>query len=257
VVKRNSSSLYLNSLCINLWYNFVDHPFIIGFREILLRHYHVLLVGRNRSLETKVFPALRQRYEASVAHGRREAVDICAAQETHLVLIDVPTIRFDLENFCADLKSQNPTLLLFFFLGRGMRLDQLPRANGHLRQAFTLRQLLGRLSRLLPERGGEVIAWQGLQLHLDAHSLSWGNEEILMTPRQGALTQAFLEAPEQVLSRALLMQEVWGTSYLGDTRTLDVHIHWLRSALATLGAPFQVRTHRGVGYALVPLPPSS
>jgi len=48
---------------------------------------------------------------------------------------------------------------------------------------------------------------------------------------------------------------VWGTSYLGDTRTLDVHIHWLRSALATLDAPFQVRTHRGVGYSLVSLQP--
>ncbi|MBN1921054.1 MAG: response regulator transcription factor [Anaerolineae bacterium] len=222
-----------------------------------MRRYHILWVGRSRSLEAKTLPALRQHYEVSVAHGRREAVDICVAQETHLTLIDVPTIRFDLEHFCADLKTQNPSLLLFFFLGRGMRLDQLPRANGHLRQAFTLRQLLGRLARLLPERGGEVIAWQGLQLHLDAHSLSWGTEEILMTPRQGVLAKAFLEAPEQVLSRALLMQEVWGTSYLGDTRTLDVHIHWLRSALLTLKAPFQVRTHRGVGYALVSLLPSS
>jgi len=59
-----------------------------------------------------------------------------------------------------------------------------------------------------------------------------------------------------MLSRSLLMQKVWGTSYLGDTRTLDVHIHWLRSALATLDAPFQVRTHRGVGYSLVSLQPS-
>lgn len=221
--------------------------------EILLRRYNLLLVERNRSLESNTLPALRQQYEVCVAHGRREALGTCIAQEIHLALIDVPTIRFDLEHFCADLKSQNPSVLLFFFLGRGMRLDQLPRANGYLRQTFTLRQLLGRLSRLLPERGGEVIGWQGLQLHIDAHTLSWGTEEVLMTPKQGALTQAFLETPEQVLSRALLMYKVWGTSYLGDTRTLDVHIHWLRSALHTLGAPFQVRTYRGVGYALLPL----
>ncbi len=219
-----------------------------------MRRYHILLVGRNRSLEAQTLSVLRQQYEVSVVHGRREAIEACAMQEIHLALIDVPTIRFDLERFCSDLKSQNPGMLLFFFLGRGMRLDQLPRTNGHLRQTFSMRQLLGRLARLLPERGGEVIAWRGLQLNIDAHSLGWGNEEVLMTPRQGALARAFLEAPEQVLSRALIMQQVWGTSYLGDTRTLDVHIHWLRSALGTLSAPFQVRTHRGVGYALVPLP---
>lgn len=221
-----------------------------------LRRYHILLVGRNRALESQALPALRQQYEVSVAHGRREALDICSAQETHLALIDVPTIRFDLERFCADLKSQNPTILLFFFLGKGMRLDQLPRANGYLRQTFTLRQLLRRLARLLPERSGEVISWQGLQLNVDAHTLGWGTEEVLVTPKQGALIQALLEARGQMLSRSLLMQKVWGTSYLGDTRTLDVHIHWLRLALATLDAPFQVRTHRGVGYSLVSLQPT-
>lgn len=221
-----------------------------------MKRYHVLLVARNRSLESLTLSALRQQYHVSVAHGRREALEGCAAQETHLVLIDVPSVRFDLERFCADLKLQCPGILLFFFLGRGMRLDQLPRANGYLRQTFSLRQLLGRLARLLPERGGEIIAWRGLQLDVQAHSLSWRSEEVLLTPRQGALTRAFLEAPEQILSRAVLMQEVWGTNYLGDTRTLDVHIHWLRSALVTLAAPFRVRTHRGVGYALESQPMS-
>lgn len=219
-----------------------------------MKRHHILLVERNRSLESLTLPALRQQYDVSVAHGRREALETCAAQEIQLVLLDVPSIRFDLEHFCADLKLQNPGMLLFFLLGRGMRLDQLPRANGHLRQTFSLRQLLGRLARLLPERGGEVLAWQGLQLNIEAHSLSWNSEEVLLTPKQAALTQAFLEASGQILSRALLMQEVWGTDFLGDTRTLDVHIHWLRSALTTLAAPFQVRTHRGVGYSLEALP---
>lgn len=221
-----------------------------------MKVYHILLIVRNRSLETTLLPALRQQYQVSVAHGRREALSLCAAQKTHLVLMDVASIRFDLERFCADLKQQQPGILLFFILGRGMRLDQLPRANGHLRSTFSLRQLLGRLARLLPEHGGEAISWRGLQLDIKAHSLRWNSEEVLLTPRQGALTRAFLEAPEQILSRAVLMQKVWGTDYLGDTRTLDVHIHWLRSALATLAAPFQVRTYRGVGYALEACPPA-
>jgi DNA-binding response OmpR family regulator len=49
------------------------------------------------------------------------------------------------------------------------------------------------------------------------------------------------------------MKWVWGTEYMGDTRTLDVHIHWLRKSISQLGAPFAIETERGVGYKLIAL----
>ena len=83
--------------------------------------------------------------------------------------------------------------------------------------------------------------------------LIWDTRQIPLTPKQAALTLAFLRTPEVTLSRARLMQDVWGTDYLGDTRTLDVHIHWLRKSLKQLQAPFMLETLRGKGYQLIDL----
>ncbi len=168
-----------------------------------------------------------------------------------LVLVDVPSIRFSLERFSDDLRERLPGMLLFFLIGEEQSVTDMPRAHDYLQHPFSERQLLNRLSRLLPEDVGEVIDWCGLQLDPVAHSLAFAMEETFMTPKQSELAHSFLNAPGELLTRARLMEEVWGTDFLGDTRTLDVHIHWLRKALKTLGGPFVIETVRGKGYKLL------
>ncbi len=218
-----------------------------------MKQYRILFVERQHAVEQELLPTLAQHYEIALAHGRKEAVMAVETQMPDLVLLDVPSVRFDTTRFCEDLKQRWPSLPLFFLLGKGMRLDKFPRAHGFLRHPFTLRQLLHRLSRVLPECNGVVVAWRGLQLDVAGYSLTWATETTFLTPKQAALALAFLRAPEKTLSRAVLMQEVWGTDYLGDTRTLDVHIHWLRNALKSMGAPFQLKTQRSEGYRLLSL----
>jgi DNA-binding response OmpR family regulator len=70
-----------------------------------------------------------------------------------------------------------------------------------------------------------------------------------LTPKQGRLLDVFMRHPGQVLTRAFLMKQVWHTDYLGDTRTLDVHIRWLRKAIEeNPSSPVYLRTVRGIGY---------
>ena len=218
-----------------------------------MKHYRILFIVRCNSLERALLPILRQKYEVLLAHGRKEALAALAPQAPDLVLIDIPSIRFNLDRFCGDLKAQSPGVLLFLLLGKGMRLDKLPKTHDFLRHSFSARQLLNRLARVLPQRDGETVEWRGLRLNHGARSLAWDTEEFFLTPKQVALLEAFLLAPEKTLSRAYLMQKVWGTAYLGDTRTLDVHVHWLRKALRSLDAPFRLVTQRGKGYRLVSL----
>ena len=72
-----------------------------------------------------------------------------------------------------------------------------------------------------------------------------------LTPMEARLLAVLLRYPNQTVSRATLMREVWQTDYLGDTRTLDVHICWLRRKLeADPAHPQQIITVRGVGYYL-------
>jgi DNA-binding response OmpR family regulator len=213
--------------------------------------YRILFIERYRTVEHAVLPALQRHYEISLVRGRRAAMKELASQLHDMVLIDVPSIRFSLERFCDDLRERLPGMLLFFLIGEERSADELPRAHDYLRHPFTERQLLNRLSRLLPEHVGEVIDWRGLQLDPVAHSLAFAMEETFLTPKQSDLARSFLESPDELLTRARLMDEVWGTDFLGDTRTLDVHIHWLRQALKTLDAPFFIETVRGKGYKLM------
>jgi DNA-binding response OmpR family regulator len=216
-----------------------------------LKRFRILFVERRRASTRPLLEGLRQQYAVSLVHGRRDALSDIDGNPPDLILVDVPSIRFDLERFCKDAKTLAPTVLFFFLLGKGMRLDQLPHTHGHLRHPLTPRQLLGRLARVLPKRDGEVICWRGLELYVSARSLGCAGREVLVTPKQALLAAHLLRSPEETLTRAQLMEEVWGTDYLGDTRTLDVHIHWLRKALRTLKAPVRIETERGVGYRLV------
>ena len=70
-----------------------------------------------------------------------------------------------------------------------------------------------------------------------------------LTPKEFRLLKLFIDNKNQILSRKTIMQEVWETDYMGDTRTLDVHIRWLREKIeADPGQPQLIQTVRGVGY---------
>lgn len=211
----------------------------------------ILLIARYRSSEPLFLAALTGHYPLVLTSTRKAATEALARQEFHLVLADVATLRFDLKRFWNELlDSQRPRL--FLLLPAGCTLD-LPRADATLRYPFTSRQLLHRLARLLPAPITDPLPPAGLYLDAESHFLIWKNAQAPVTAKQASLIRAFLEAPGETLSRARLMQEVWGTDYLGDTRTLDVHIHWLREILLTLKAPFRLETRRGQGYRLLPL----
>lgn len=218
---------------------------------VILKRHWILFLGSHHSTEKRILPVLTKQYTVVISQTRRDAFMYQEQQPLDLLLIDIGSIRFDLTRFCDDFREKAPNILYFFLLNKGMRLEQFPRANGYLRHPFTLRQLQHRLARILPQSPGDIVAWQGLQLDTDRHFLIWKSEQVPLTPKQAALTLAFLREPGSVLSRADLMQDVWGTNYLGDTRTLDVHVHWLRQAFERLQVPFVIETLRGQGYRLI------
>lgn len=211
---------------------------------------HILFVVAHRSVERRFVPSLEERYEVAVAQLRRDALRIIEAEPPDLVLVDVPSIRFDVERFFQAFEDPPVRITTFLLLGKGMRLDQMPRANGYLRYPFSARQLMRRLSRIVPTGPRETTEWRGLCLDTENRFLIWRGQQVPLTPKQAALALVLLSSPEEVVTREQLMREVWGTDYMGDTRTLDVHIHWLRKALSQLEAPFKIETQRGVGYRL-------
>lgn len=98
-----------------------------------------------------------------------------------------------------------------------------------------------------------AVVVRGMKLDLDKSVLrkNGSNEEIHLTPKETKLMILLMRNVGKVVSRSELMQQVWNTEYLGDTRTLDVHICWLRQKIEeNPRVPEYILTRRGQGYEL-------
>ena len=98
-------------------------------------------------------------------------------------------------------------------------------------------------------KSSTVLEVNGLTLDLDSRLVSGDNGVHHLTPLECRLLKTFMTYPGKVLSRKLLMRKVWKTDYVGDTRTLEVHICWLRTKIEEdTRNPQYIKTVRGTGY---------
>jgi DNA-binding response OmpR family regulator len=98
---------------------------------------------------------------------------------------------------------------------------------------------------------GEMVKIDGMVLDVENSVLRKNGDEVHLTPKETKLMVLLMRNVGKVVSRSELMQEVWNTEYLGDTRTLDVHICWLRQKIEdNPRIPELILTRRGQGYEL-------
>ena len=116
---------------------------------------------------------------------------------------------------------------------------------------FTSRKLLNRIAPLLPGDGKNILHVGFIRLDLERKSVRCLGREAHLTPRLTHLLEVLLLHAGEAVGRAELFSEVWDTEYTVDTRTLDVHISWLREALEEdPRKPQFLKTIRGIGYRL-------
>ena len=131
------------------------------------------------------------------------------------------------------------------------KISGLSSANVILELPFTSRKLLNRIAPLLPGDGKNILHVGLIRLDLERNRVRCLGREARLTPRLTHLLQVLLNHAGEVVDRQKLFSEVWDTNYTGDTRTLDVHISWLREALEdNPRQPQFLKTIRGVGYRL-------
>ncbi len=133
-------------------------------------------------------------------------------------------------------------------------------ADDYVTKPFRLAELRARLRALLrratsePSRGPHrSIAAQDVRLDLDARRAWVGDAELELTPKEYDLLALLVAEAGSVVSRERIMQEVWDTNWFGSTKTLDMHVSWLRRKLGDdAGAPRYLTTVRGVGLRFEP-----
>jgi two-component system, OmpR family, response regulator RegX3 len=129
-------------------------------------------------------------------------------------------------------------------------------ADDYVTKPYRLRELVARIRAVLRRRGeneeahsDDAIALGNIRLDIDARRLFVDGEEIKLRKKEFALLRLLLENPGRVLTREVLIDRVWGSDYVGDTKTLDVHIKRLRTLIEKEPKnPTHISTVRGVGY---------
>jgi DNA-binding response OmpR family regulator len=188
-------------------------------------------------------------YNVLTARTRRAA--LAQVQEAHpaVVVLDYPSLRFSCRRFCNTLRDLGSETSVLMLAPEGEKVDRSVGARAYLRYPFSAKKLINRITRLLPVSDDEVLRVGDITLNLKRRCVIRGDRETHLTPKQARLLEVLMRHPSEVLTRAFLMRQVWNTDYLGDTRTLDVHVHWVRRAIEDdPGSPVFLRTIRRVGY---------
>jgi DNA-binding response OmpR family regulator len=212
--------------------------------------YTVLLVEGRKPAAEYLAPVLDdQGFDVITARTRREALARVQEGRPAVVVLDHPSLRFSCRRFCDTLRDVDSAISTLMLVLQGERIDRSVGARAYLRYPFSTKKLVNRITRLLPAPEAQVLRVGDVTFNIKQRCVVRGDRESHLTPKQACLLEVLMRHPGEVLTRAFLMRQVWDTDYLGDTRTLDVHVHWVRKAIEEdPRSPVYLRTIRRVGY---------
>ncbi|MGA9348483.1 MAG: response regulator transcription factor [Anaerolineae bacterium] len=210
----------------------------------------VLLVQKAKPSIDWILQSLEKKgYRVSVVRSEQKAVRQATSEKPDLIILNATSFRMDGTKICRALYKKVEGIPIILILPEGQKGDYTMGATVILNSPFTSRKLFNRIRIVLKSDKGEIIQTGGLALSLGKRCVIRGSRELRLNPKEFELLKVFMRSPGRVLSRKFLMKKIWKTDYMGDTRTLDVHIRWLREKIEkNPNSPIYLRTVRGVGY---------
>ena len=208
--------------------------------------------------------ALRQAgFEAQGFPAAEEFFAACKERLPELVLLDIMLPEVDGLEILHVLRDDPATkrLPVMMLTAKGTEFDTVcgldAGADDYLAKPFGMMELVSRVNALLRRAGAPAAARDELScgsvvLTASAHTVSVDGQPVALTLKEFDLLRALMQNEGRVLSRRQLLEDVWGVTYVGETRTVDVHVQTLRQKLAaaSVGADALIQTVRGVGYCV-------
>ncbi len=212
----------------------------------------VLLIESGRASAPSYASALEKKgYSVSIKHGVETAVEAARQRPPDVVILDAASMQTSGTRMCRATRAKLDGVPIILVAPTGSVTDPGNGANVTLTQPFTVRKLLNRVARLLPGDERFALLVGPIQLNLAQRKLRCLGRETRLTPKGAKLLEILMQNPGRLMTRKVLIRQVWQTDYTGDTRTLDVHMSWLRSAIEPdPKRPKYLKTIRGMGYRL-------
>jgi DNA-binding response OmpR family regulator len=224
---------------------------------------NILLVDDETLITDSLSYSLRKEgFEVQSVTEGMQAIQEAQANQPDLIVLDVMLPDISGFEVCRRIRTFSTTPVIML-TARGEEIDRVlgleVGADDYLPKPFSFRELLARirstLRRVELDRQAQQMAPIVLrQLSLDpvARRVFRGSQELQLSAREFDLLAALMKNAGRALSREELLNQVWGEEWIGDPRTLDVHVRWLRLKIEEDPAsPVYIQTVRGFGYRCV------
>ena len=223
----------------------------------------VLVVDDEKTLREAVAYELQQEgYRVVTAADGRQALESFRAERPDLVLLDLMLPELSGMEVCRIMRSESDVPIIML-TAKSSEIDKVVGlevgADDYVTKPFSLRELLARVRAHLRRReaapvgsgSAQTVPLGRVQVDLAGHRLTRDGAAVPLKPKAFELLAFLLRHQGQVFTREQLLEQVWGYGFAGETRTVDVHVHWLRAEIEELPHdPQLLQTVRGVGYVL-------
>lgn len=211
----------------------------------------VLIVANDKEVTSNLATSFNKKeFSILTAHSGRQALAQAKVRLPDAIVLDATSPRLSVKRLVRSLhRGSHPIMIL---------LAQNPNrgvegSNGALvlAKSTTPKKLTQRVRAALESRPPRELRAGNMVLNVERRRVTRGSRSHKLTPKEFELLKLFMLRAGQVVSRKTLMQDIWDTDYLGDTRTLDVHMRWLREKIEdNPNIPKLLVTVRGEGYRL-------
>lgn len=221
--------------------------------------YRLLVIEDEEGLAEFLELELRyEGYEVNVAHDGRSGLELAIKNDYDVILLDLMLPGLNGVEVCRRLRNEKETPIIMLtardsVMDRVMGLDS--GADDYVVKPFAIEELLARIRVILRreekrEAKPLLLTFKDLELDIESRVLKRGKELIELTNKEFELLLTFMRNINRVLTREMLLDQVWGYDYVAETNVVDVYVRYLRNKLNIENKEQYIQTIRGVGYVM-------
>jgi DNA-binding response OmpR family regulator len=223
----------------------------------------ILIVDDEVDIASSIQYVLRQEgFATLLAYDGNQALKLTQAEKPDLIVLDLMMPGLDGYEVCRKVREQDDKIPILMLTARTSEIDTVVGlelgANDYIAKPVRLRELVARVKAHLrdtqPGKGAkseQKISLGNLTIDLESRTVTVAERPVELTYKEFELLVAMARQPNRVFSRDQLFAQVWGSDFLGESRTVDVHIRYLREKLEENPShPRHIMTVRGVGYRM-------
>ena len=222
----------------------------------------LLIVEDNDTIRETIREALFiEGFEVSACADGQTALELIQQQKETpyaLVVLDLMLPGLSGLDLCRQLRAAGDQTPILVVSARDHEMDRVlgleVGADDYLVKPFGMRELVARARALMRRSSSkatsaQVLSQGNLRLYPEECRVTRDGQEVNLSPKEYRLLELFMQHPRRVWSRDKLLEQIWGHDYFGDSKTVDVHIRWLREKLEDNPSdPVYLQTVRGFGY---------